>query len=356
MILCKYCKKWKGNFMKLKKEFKDFYTEIRIDKESDVLKEKREVLEGDIKDRYPDILKKHGIELKKSDINMFDQGSYKYNTTIKSSIIDRDVAVLIPLDKELNDDPRKIKKYLKESINHVNTRTVNIKEPCVTSSYIDSGEEWLHIDLPLYVESKGKIYLARGREFGDNYCWEDSDPKGLNEDLCGKINGNDQLRRVICYIKKWKNEKYKSSSSDHEVPPSIGLTYLACDCFSAYKIDGEDDDLSALYNTMEGIKNKFVLTYNSDGEVESAVITRNLPVKPYTDVFDKMKESSDSYTLKFYNRICTAVENLTNAINVESDHDAGKYVQKVLGADFEIPAKQVSKSVTHSKKEHSFGL
>ena len=41
-------------------------------------------------------MKKHDIELKKSEIEMFDQGSYKYSTTIRSSVIDRDVAVMIP--------------------------------------------------------------------------------------------------------------------------------------------------------------------------------------------------------------------------------------------------------------------
>lgn len=35
--------------MKLKKEFSDFYKAIRIDTETNVLKEKREILENDIK-------------------------------------------------------------------------------------------------------------------------------------------------------------------------------------------------------------------------------------------------------------------------------------------------------------------
>ena len=41
--------------MKLKKEFSDFYTAIRIDSESHVLKEKREVLEDDIRSNLPSI-------------------------------------------------------------------------------------------------------------------------------------------------------------------------------------------------------------------------------------------------------------------------------------------------------------
>ena len=69
--------------MKLKKEFSDFYKAIRIDSESHVLKEKREVLEEDIRSKLPGILADHGITLNSSDIHMIDQGSYKYHTTIK---------------------------------------------------------------------------------------------------------------------------------------------------------------------------------------------------------------------------------------------------------------------------------
>ena len=98
--------------MKLKKEFSDFYKAIRIDTETNVLKEKREILENDIKTKLPEILSDKDIEVKKSDIRMIDQGSYKYNTTIKDDVVDRDVAVMVPLDIVKNDDPRKIKGYL----------------------------------------------------------------------------------------------------------------------------------------------------------------------------------------------------------------------------------------------------
>jgi hypothetical protein len=83
--------------MKLKKEFSDFYSAIRIDSESQVLRQKREILENDIYAKLPDILAKHDISINKSDIRTIIQGSYKYNTTIKSDIVDCDIAVFIPL-------------------------------------------------------------------------------------------------------------------------------------------------------------------------------------------------------------------------------------------------------------------
>lgn len=340
--------------MKLKKQFKDFYDEICIHEESEDLKEKRDILQKDIKDKFPDEMKKHDIELKKSEIEMFDQGSYKYSTTIRSSVIDRDVAVMIPLDIKKYPDPRKIKGYLRDAIGHVAARTVKIKEPCVNVSYYENGVEWMHMDLPLYAKHNSKVYLARGKEFGTQYSWELADPKGLNDDLCSRINKNEQLRRVIRYIKKWRNDKYENSILDHEVPPSIGLTYLACDCFVPSTTSEGDDDLVALQQTMSNIKNEFLLTYE-DGELVKADISRCLPVEPYTDVFQKMKDASDSYGVTFYKRLSTAVQNLTNAVNVESEHDAGNYVKKVLGEEFKVPPKQTFSTSTNSKKEHNFG-
>jgi hypothetical protein len=342
----------------LQKQFESFFSEIRIDTETATLKEKREILQDDIEDKFPDILSDHDIELNKSDIRMIDQGSYKYNTTIKSDVVDRDVAVMIPLDTTKNADPREIKKYLKEAIT-IPQRTVEIKEPCVCASYYKNGQEYLHIDLPLYAKNNGTVYLARGKSTSDEYSWEEADPDGLNDYLCNAINGNAQLRRVICYLKKWKNEKYANASSDHQIPPSIGLTLLACTCFekTADK-QGTDYDLKALHLVMEKIKSKFDCRYDLNGNVTSADITCTLPVTPDTNVFQKMHDSSLAYMLNFYNRLSTAEENLKKALDSDDEHDAALYVQRVLGDDFEVPDKVNKASAAIgilSKREHSFG-
>lgn len=339
--------------MKLKKEFEQFYKDIRIDGEQNTLIQKRQILEGEIKDKFPGIMANHDIVLNKSDIRMIDQGSYKYNTTIRSSVVDRDVAVMIPLDITENPDPRIIKGYLRDSID-IAVRTVQIKEPCVRAAYHKEGEEYLHIDLPLYAQDDESVYLARGREFG-TYKWEPADPDGLNDDLCGKINGNAQLRRIICYLKKWKNVHYANSVRDHEVPPSIGLTYLACDCFEVQSTDEGDDDLLAFQKTVKNICNRFSVIKDAYGNITSASISRYLSVQPYTDIFQKMKDSSSMYPITFYKRLCAANENLTNAVNVESDHDAAEYIVKVLGDEFEIPPKLASNKFAQSNREHSFG-
>lgn len=142
--------------MKLKKQFADFYKEIRIDDETHALRDKREVLQADIKAKLPGILEDHDITINKSDIRLIDQGSYKYHTTIKADVVDRDVAVMIPLSTSDNTDTRKIKGYLRDAID-IPARTVVIKEPCVRASYYEDGKEWLHIDLPLYAEDGDSV-------------------------------------------------------------------------------------------------------------------------------------------------------------------------------------------------------
>lgn len=339
--------------MKLKKEFEQFFEDIVIDTEINTLRQKRTILQGEIEDKLPGILEDHDISVIKSDIRMIDQGSYKYHTTIHADVVDRDVAVMIPLNTADNPDPRKVKGYLRDSIN-TPVRTVEIKEPCVRASYHKDGEEYLHIDLPLYAKDGDKVYLARGKEYG-TYSWEAADPDGLNEDLCGKINGNPQLRRIICYLKKWKNVHYANPVNDHQVPPSIGLTYLVCDSFEAQSSADGDDDLLAFQKTVWNICNRFVISRDSAGNITSASISRYLPVQPYTDIFKKMKDSSASYMITFYNRLCTARDQLTNAVNVEADHDAAEYVVKVVGDEFEVPPKSAANKTTKSNREHSFG-
>lgn len=340
--------------MKLKKQFDDFYDKIRIREETEELKEKREILTDDIVDYFPSELDSRGIEINKSDIEIFDQGSYHYHTTINTEPYDRDVAVAIPLDTGAHDDPREIKKAMRDALSKVSARTVSIKEPCVNVAYYENGEEWMHIDLPIYAKRDSNYYLARGKENSDSYSWEIADPHGLNNDLDGYLKDNSQLRRMIRLVKKWRDVQYESSSRDHEVPPSIGLTYLVCDTYSESLSDGVHNDLQELQTIFIGIKQKFSLTYK-DNELVKADITRYLPVQPYSDIFKRMKDSSDSYGVKFYNRVCTALSNINNAINAGDDHTASDYVRRLFGEEFELVPKKPTSGSSFSRREHSFG-
>ena len=325
-----------------------------MDSETTALQDKRETLQNDIEDNFPEILAENNIDVNKSDIEMFDQGSYKYFTTIKNknAPVDRDVAVLVPIDIKENSDPRKLKEYLKDSLKWGN-RTIEIKEPCVRVSYHENDIETLHIDLPLYAQDDNNVYLARGKEYG-NASWEEADPKGLNNYLCNHINRHDQLRRVICYLKKWRNEQYVNAESDHSVPPSIGLTLLAIENFiECTSLDG-DDDLQALYDTVNNIIGKFKIDFDCNDKLYHTIDV-NLPVVPYSDVFNKMKNDTGDYMETFYKRLCKMRDHLDDALSRTRDYDAAIDVRKIFGEDFTLPEKESSKESNMSVKERSFG-
>lgn len=337
----------------LQSEFNNFCKKITIDKEADALRDKRELLKKDIEKYLPDELDAIGIEATKSDFEFIHQGSYIINTTITNRYgpVDLDYAVIVPIDIYQNSNTPKIKKSVKNSLTHISTRTVKIKEPCVTVSYHDGDKETTHIDFPVYASYNGSLYLARGKEYSseDNYKWEIADPRGLNDYFLKNLNGNDELRNVIRLIKKWKQEAYRNKTTDHEIPPSVALTILACQ-----KYVHKDSMIQTVYETLNCIKNSFRLTKDISGNILTANLHCNLPVAPYSDVFYKMRNSSD-YMIKFYNKLDSAVRNLDEAIQLDDEHEAGLCIQKVFGDEFEIPKKQARYTESYNNRESSFG-
>lgn len=336
----------------LQKELMNLNKEIKIKGESIVLREKRRILEDAFKSNFPELCDEKGIVVKLSDIKFIMQGSIKLRTTITSTDnqTDLDLGVAFPLNIDLIPDSREIKKIGKSALILEGKRQPEIKEPCITVNYIQKGEEWLHVDLPMYAEMNGELYLARGKENG-NYEWEKADPKGLNSYILERLGEDEdgQLRRLIRYMKKWKQVVYSNADSSNAKPPSIGLTLFAVDLYRK-----DDSDLVALYNLLSAIKNEFNINRDTDGSVIEAHINKNLPVQPFTNVFSKFSNST-KHAIKFYDKLSKAIDNLYNALNCDNEHDAGVYVSKLFGEVFEIPEKEVNSYATQPKKEHSFG-
>ncbi|MFT8437347.1 cyclic GMP-AMP synthase DncV-like nucleotidyltransferase, partial [Liquorilactobacillus satsumensis] len=155
----------------LQKEFEEFNCSIKIENEATILREKRDMLKADFKNKFPEICGDKGIEVNKCDIEFISQGSYKLQTTIhsKSGNVDLDQGVIVPIDIYEHDDPRELKKIVRESLEIKNTRIPKIKEPCVTIKYIKQGENWIHLDFPFYAKKNNELYLARGKEFSSHY-------------------------------------------------------------------------------------------------------------------------------------------------------------------------------------------
>lgn len=335
---------------KLHKQFQDFHDTIKLDKGSNQLKEKRDMLQADIESKLPDKLEEIGIEINKTDLHFFDQGSYRQNvsTGIVCDAPDRDVAVDFELDITKHTDPRQIKKCVRDALRIEGKRIPSIKEPCVTVKYMQAGEEKIHIDFPIYAKHCGNYYLARGKEFSANPIWEPCDPHGLNahlDELFAGVEGN-QLRRIVRYLKKWKLENYGDSYTKDQVPPSIALTLMAGEVFIYESSDGQDDDLAALLNVVSGIKDKFAYNWATG----NYTITHLLPVMPQSNVFYKMTED---YQDKFYRKWCTLCTKVQNAFDASEEYEAAKFLQSVFGTDFELPPEPQAKTGA-ARNEYSY--
>ena len=326
--------------MKFKKEFKEFHENIK-QTYSNELKTKKDMFINEIKKRLPEVLDDHKVTVKKSDIEFFIQGSCATNTLVKTDgDIDLDLAVVLPLDIEEHNDCRKIKGYVRDSISTYN-RTVDFKKPCIT---VDYQSEDLHIDFPVYAFSNEHYYLAVGKENSTDCEWQKCDPKGLNEYFKDYLSNNDQLRRIVRYLKKWKSVSF---SEGNGMPPSIALTLLACEYFEEMKEDNQDDDLNALYNVVKKI-NDYI------PNEEAPYVYINLPTSPYSDTMHKIN-SNQSYRRNFKNKMKDLLTHLTNAMNASDDYTAGTYMQKIFGDDFPLPEKKVDASENRFRGTGHFG-
>ena len=338
----------------LKNEFITFYNdEVKYDGNNEI-REKKKKLKDDFKSTFPTKFKeKYEEDIKVEEIRFIDQGSYSINTTINhtDTAFDIDVATIIDLDKNKYDDVLEIKELVREALKNTN-REPEIKEPCVTVKYTKVGEEKYHIDFPIYAKCGDKLYLARGKDPNkeEEIKWEIADPEGLSEYFkkdhlqIEGLNLDDeekkqrkQKRRIIRYIKWWKAEKYGTSRRDHSIPPSIALTILACENFESVKIDGEYNDLNALYKTVKNITSElFEKTIDEEGKEVIDLIECKLPKAPGSDCFFKIRNSY-SYIKTFYTRWTTFESNLKKAVEEENERTAGEILVGIFGDKFPLP-------------------
>ena len=224
---------WK---MSLQTYFKEFNKAIKMDYDvKSELKEKRDILLGILRND--------------DDMPAFDeynQGSYSMHLGVEP--LDKEYDIDVGLRFHVNRDdyePMDLKEKIRDLLKNHTEYGAKIKKPCVTVTYKKDGEAAYHVDLVTYVyedkdDSDSQLYLARGKNRDpEEICWEKSDPVGLVEYVNDKYKGDDnkedreQFRRVVRYIKRWKNKKF--SSSGNAEPPSIAITLIAVDHFEVLK-------------------------------------------------------------------------------------------------------------------------
>lgn len=320
----------------LQKQFEQFHEDIALerDKEMKTLVEKRERILTRLSEG---IARQRQAGAKIPSYSHRNQGSYAMGTGIKplDGDYDIDVALTFDVSKDDHPNPVAVKRWVYDALlGH--TKEVRMCEPCVTVVYQREGEPVYHVDLAVYARDEarnGKSYLARGKlgSGPEHRSWEESDPAAFIDAIETRFADPEdraQLRRVIQYLKRWKDEQF--SSEGQEAPRGIALTACAYEWFQpVFRRDAvanrrSDDDMRALQDLVIAILARYV------GDRLSVV----LPVPPHDDLFARM---SDEQLRKMKVNLTDLRDALQGARDEIDPRVAAEELAKRFGEDFPVP-------------------
>lgn len=317
--------------------FDKFHQNIRLNYEnSSNLRVKRDLLISNLSEGLKRLSRDRHISL--PTCYWFDQGSYAISTGVMplpGEDYDIDIGLRFKLSK-YDYGPTVVKSWVYDALNTGN-RTVEYKRPCVRVQYHKNGQKDFHVDLAVYSDAEynrtGNYYLAKGfiGSKEEYKIWEVSEPfrlkKKITEESFQELPDRRQLRRVIRYLKRWKDLKF--SSSGYGRPTGIALTACALQWFKPVKsshwngsfYDYSYDDLTATTNLVLSILLSFY----------QKRITVRLPVEPYNDLFEKM---SDKQMENFKEKLMTLRDCLRYGRSATDSKSACAMLQLVFGSDF----------------------
>ncbi|MEZ4772390.1 MAG: nucleotidyltransferase [Bacteroidia bacterium] len=320
--------------------FNKFHEKIRLTfEESSALREKRDLLVEEIR---KDIKAKFdSLPIKTPRFEVFNQGSYYIGTGIKplpDEDYDIDIGLQFHFTRE-DHKPVEVKQWIYDALSKNPNRKVEFKTPCIRVQYTKKGDDLFHVDIVAYCEGPGflsdkNLYIAKGKlnSTSENKKWEISQPHELKKKLDNKYSGEDaqQFKRVIRYLKRWKDLHF--SSSGYARPTGIAITACAYNWFSPYTeynfIGGK-----RTYNDAQAIRN-LVSSMISHFGWPNERISVKLPVEPGNDLFEKMG-SQQHKDLK--TKLERLRNNLDEAMRLERNGDiagARKLMVKEFGSDF----------------------
>lgn len=259
----------------------------------------------------------------------FTQGSYALDTGIHPLYgnPDMDVGVLFECSPNDYPDPLVLKKYILDALERHN-RTVNIRRPCVTVTYYRDETPLHHIDLAVYCSNAtGQTQIAWCREntLRADREWKPSEARELTKEITSQFSGSDrdQFRRCVRALKRWRDEKI-----GHKNTPSIGLTVAAYNWFLPHydRIDGKPIDLLALRDLVDAMLARWT----------GSRLQVNLPVAPYSDLFERMTDTQMTDLKSRLEELRVAL----NEAHAQADtREACKILRKKFGEDFPVPEK-----------------
>ena len=208
----------------VQKQFEDFHSEIKLDDENAILREKRKILIDKLRRRLKTMFKDR--EEDPPTFTHFNKGGYAMGLGVVPLDCDYDIDVGLEFDlcKNDYDDPVVVKQFVFDALDG-HTDDVKIKQPCVTVQYHLNDEPCYHVDFAVYThesDDSDSIYLAMGKPHSseDRKYWMKDDPKGLIEAFRNRFDDKEekaQFRQVIRYLKRWKDIKFYQMDMGHRL-------------------------------------------------------------------------------------------------------------------------------------------
>ncbi len=320
----------KGFMMSIQSNFIKFYNNIRLTRSDDTYKDAREKDDSIVTD-MKEAFKQAGYPI----IETLIVGSMSTNTAIKHLHGDYDLdRGIVISSKDAPKDPVAAKETLESVLLGRGFQDVKIKKPCVTANYKSIA---LHLDYPIfkYDESSKKYFLAVGKKNSsdENKKWEESDPVGLRNWINCEYtfdafteDEKNQYKRLVAYMKRWRDFQYDTDSDRRKHIYSIGLAVMTKNNLSK-QIDsqGKANDLLALHNTIDNIINdRSIFTWDNN-------IICNLPTKPNSDIFNKHGKGLHA---ELKNKFTTLKDKLKTAIDEPDESKICEILRGCFGNDF----------------------
>lgn len=339
----------------VQKQFDEFNSKIRLGKfkEEQTLREKRDIIRIKLTENLPAVFKKY------NETNLVprfrDQGSYEMGTGVKPQDSDFDIDQGVYFETPTKDypDPVILKERVFEALEG-HTKKMEMRRPCVTVFYQNSGEDIYHVDLAIYSDrsknTDGKDYLATGKKNSKEELrlWQESDPAGLTSEIFeqfeGDSNGRKQFRRIIRFMKRWKDINF--SSNGNGAPRGIALTISTHYDFTPHYSDSvtqKPNELEALLDLVKKMLNGFKDVWCPENRKYERRLVAELPVAPYTDVYERM---SEKHMADYEANLKKLKEALEFAKEEVDPTEACKKLQKVFGEDFPVPPKKETARAT----------
>lgn len=226
---------------------------------------------------------------------VFTQGSFKLGTAVKPLIeddIDIDLGIIFDMPIAAA-NPEQAKQWVKNALERPG-RTVEMHRSCVRVQYRRGNENTHHVDLAIYgygsLGDDRDLYIAKGYPGSDAYLklWEPADPFQLQElfkTLFPCATDRAQFRRVIKYLKRWKDYNFRTGTFGK--PTGIALTACAHSFFEPYRRSVRHPQFGDRVQYHDGHALAQVVLKIVD-HFKRKRCKIQLPVEPYNDLFEKM--------------------------------------------------------------------